>query len=44
MYIYQWAFEFSKMGYASTLGVVFALIIFAVVLIERRILDREPVF
>jgi multiple sugar transport system permease protein len=43
MYIYQWAFEFSTMGYASTLGVVFALIIFAVVLIERRILDREPV-
>jgi multiple sugar transport system permease protein len=43
MYIYQWAFEFGKMGYASTLGVVFALIIFAVVLIERRILDREPV-
>jgi ABC-type sugar transport system permease subunit len=43
MYIYQWAFEFSRMGYASTLGVVFALIIFAVVLIERRILDREPV-
>jgi ABC-type sugar transport system permease subunit len=44
MYIYQWAFAFSTMGYASTLGVVFALIIFAVVLIERRILDREPVF
>ena len=43
MYIYQWAFEFSTMGYASTLGVVFALIIFAVVLLERRILDREPV-
>ena len=43
MYIYRWAFEFSTMGYASTLGVVFALIIFAVVLIERRILDREPV-
>ncbi len=43
MYIYQWAFEFSKMGYASTLGVVFALIIFVVVLIERRVLDREPV-
>ena len=43
MYIYQWAFEFSKMGYASTLGVVFALIIFAVVLLERRILDRESV-
>jgi multiple sugar transport system permease protein len=43
LYIYRWAFEFSTMGYASTLGVVFALIIFAVVLIERRILDREPV-
>ena len=43
MYIYQWAFNFGKMGYASTLGVVFALFIFAVVLIERRILDREPV-
>jgi multiple sugar transport system permease protein len=43
MYIYQWAFAFSTMGYASTLGVVFAVIIFAVVLIERRILDREPV-
>ena len=43
LYIYQWAFAFSTMGYASTLGVVFALIIFMVVVIERRILDREPV-
>lgn len=42
MYIYQWAFAFSKLGYASTLGVVFALFIFVIVLVERRVLDREP--
>jgi hypothetical protein len=32
------------MGYASTLGVVFAVLIFLVVLIEKRLLEREPYF
>lgn len=42
MYIYKWAFQFGTMGYASTLGVAFAILIFGVVLIEKRILEREP--
>ena len=43
-YIYKWAFEFGRMGYASTLGAVFAVLIFVVVLVEKRILEREPYF
>jgi multiple sugar transport system permease protein len=44
LYIYRWAFQYSAMGYASTLGVVFAVLIFLVVLIEKRLLEREPYF
>ncbi len=43
-YIYKWAFEYSTFGYAATLGVVFAVIVFIVVVIQRRILEREPYF
>ena len=41
LYIYKQAFSFYKMGYAATLGFVFALIVFSVVLVQRRILEEE---
>lgn len=43
MYIYNQAFSFGHMGYAATLGFVFALLILAVVLLQRRFLEREAV-
>jgi len=44
LYIYKWAFEYNTFGYASALGVVFALIVFAIVLIQKRVFEREPYF
>lgn len=41
LYIYNQAFYFSHMGYAATLGFVFALIIFAVVAIQRKLIESE---
>jgi ABC-type sugar transport system permease subunit len=42
LYIYNQAFYFGHMGYAATLGFVFALIILGVVLLQRRIVETEP--
>jgi ABC-type sugar transport system permease subunit len=42
LYIYNQAFYFNHMGYAATLGFVFALLILVVVLIQRRIVETEP--
>ncbi len=42
LYIYNQAFYFGHMGYAATLGFVFALIILAVVLLQRRVIETEP--
>jgi multiple sugar transport system permease protein len=42
LYIYNQAFYFNHMGYAATLGFVFALIILGVVLLQRKIIEREP--
>ena len=42
LYIYNQAFFFGHMGYAATLGFVYALIILLVVLIQRRVVEREP--
>lgn len=41
LYIYKQAFSFYKMGYAATLGFVFALIVFSVVLVQRRVLEED---
>ena len=41
LYIYNQAFFFGHMGYAATLGFVYALIILLVVLIQRRVVERE---
>jgi multiple sugar transport system permease protein len=41
LYIYNQAFYFNHMGYAATLGLCFALIIFAVVLLQRRFVEKD---
>jgi multiple sugar transport system permease protein len=42
LYIYNQAFYFGHMGYAATLGFVFALVIFLVVMAQRKIIERDP--
>lgn len=41
LYIYNQAFTFGHMGYAATLGFVFALIILTVVLFQRKVVETE---
>ncbi len=41
LYLYQQASQFLRMGYAATIGVVLALLIFVVTLIQRRYLEQE---
>ena len=41
LYIYNQAFYFGHMGYAATLGFVFALIILCVVLLQRKVIESE---
>jgi ABC-type sugar transport system permease subunit len=41
LYIYNQGFYFSHMGYAATLGVVYAVVILAVVLLQRKVFERE---
>jgi len=43
LYIYNQAFYFGHMGYAATLGFVFAVIILIVVLIQRKVIESEAV-
>ena len=41
MYIYQQAFQYYHMGYSATLGFFFALLILAVVAIQKRYVEQE---
>jgi len=41
LYIYNQGFYFSHMGYAATLGIVYACIIMIVVVAQRKIVERE---
>jgi multiple sugar transport system permease protein len=41
LYLYQQAFQFLRMGYAAAIGVVLALMIFLVTVVQRRYLERE---
>ena len=41
LYIYKQGFTFYHMGYASTLGLSVALLIFIVVVIQRRLVERR---
>ncbi len=40
LYIYKQAFEYYNMGYSATLGLVYALIIVAVVMIQKRVIEK----
>lgn len=42
LYIYNQAFYFNHMGYAATLGFVFAIIIFSVIMLQKRTVEMEP--
>ena len=42
LYIYNQAFNFGHMGYAATLGFVFALFILAVVVLQKKFIETEP--
>jgi ABC-type sugar transport system permease subunit len=42
LYIYNQAFYFGHMGYAATLGFVFAMVILVVVLLQRKFIESEP--
>lgn len=41
LYIYNQAFYFGHMGYAATLGFSFAMIVFVVIIIQRKIVERK---
>jgi len=41
MYIYQNAFNYGKMGYASAIAMLLFLIIFSVTLVQRRVMHEE---
>jgi ABC-type sugar transport system permease subunit len=42
LYIYNQAFYFNHMGYAATLGFVFALIMFTVVMLQKKTVEMDP--
>lgn len=42
LYIYNQAFYFNHMGYAATLGFVFAIIIFIVIILQKKTVEMEP--
>ena len=44
LYVYQQAFSFYHMGYAATLGFFFALVVFSVVLIQKKVVEREVAY
>jgi ABC-type sugar transport system permease subunit len=41
LYIYNQAFSFGHMGYAATLGFVYALVILGVVVLQRRVIESD---
>lgn len=41
LYLYQQAFQFLRMGYAAAIGLVLAVLIFLVTVVQRRYLEQE---
>lgn len=41
LYIYKQAFSFYHMGYAATLGFFFALVVFSIVLIQKKVIEKD---
>jgi multiple sugar transport system permease protein len=44
LYLYEQGFIWSRLGYASAIGVTTAIIILAITLIQRRVVEREVGF
>ena len=44
LYIYKQGFNFYHMGYAATLGFFFALIVLMVVIIQRKVVEKEVTY
>ncbi len=41
LYIYKQAFSFYHMGYAATLGFFFALVVFSIVLLQKKVIEKD---
>jgi ABC-type sugar transport system permease subunit len=41
LYIYKQAFQYYNMGYSATLGFFYALMIMLVVVIQKRVIEKE---
>ncbi len=41
LYLYKQAFFFNRMGYAATIGFFWAMMIFVVVLVQRKVVERD---
>ena len=44
LYIYNQGFYFYHMGYAATLAFFFAAIIFTVIMIQRKVIEKESAY
>ncbi|MBN1478887.1 sugar ABC transporter permease [candidate division KSB1 bacterium] len=44
LYIYKQAFSFYHMGYAATLGFFFALIVFGIVILQKKVIEKDVTF
>jgi ABC-type sugar transport system permease subunit len=44
LYIYRQAFTFYHMGYAATLGFFFALIVFGIVLLQKKVIEKDVTY
>ncbi len=41
LYIYRQAFTFYHMGYAATLGFFFALVVFTVIIVQKKVIEKD---
>jgi multiple sugar transport system permease protein len=41
LYIYKQAFQYYNMGYSATLGFFYAMIIMTVVVIQKKVIEKE---
>ena len=44
LYIYNQGFQFYHMGYAATLGFFFALVVLAVLILQRKFIEQESYY
>jgi multiple sugar transport system permease protein len=41
LYIYKQAFQYYNMGYSATLGFFYAFLIMTVVILQKRLIEKE---